>query len=125
MPSLNQSFSCASRLVRKLRRLKFEPMMVPSYMNQEGTIIGSNFNRYSFRTNLDAKLKEWFKLGINAMYAETNDNVKLADGQEGVIFYSLSTLPDIPVDKFLEIVSGFVSGTVIHDDEFKLGIILR
>ena len=68
-----------------------------SYMNQEGTIIGSNFNRYSFRTNLDAKLKEWFKLGINAMYAETNDNVKLADGQEGVIFYSLSTLPDIPV----------------------------
>ena len=68
-----------------------------SYMNQEGTIIGSNFNRLSFRTNLDAKLKEWFKLGINATYAITNDNIKLADGQEGVIFYSLSTLPDIPV----------------------------
>ncbi|MBQ2598219.1 MAG: SusC/RagA family TonB-linked outer membrane protein, partial [Bacteroidales bacterium] len=29
--------------------------------------------------------------------AETNDNIKLADGQEGVIFYSLSTIPDIPV----------------------------
>ena len=68
-----------------------------SYMNQEGTIIGSNFNRLSFRTNLDAQLKDWFKLGINATYAETNDNIKLADGQEGVIFYSLSTLPDIPV----------------------------
>ena len=68
-----------------------------SYMNQEGTIIGSNFNRLSFRTNLDAQLKKWFKLGINATYAETNDNIKLADGQEGVIFYSLSTLPDIPV----------------------------
>jgi len=68
-----------------------------SYMNQEGTIIGSNFNRLSFRTNLDAQLKEWFKLGVNATYAVTNDNIKLADGQEGVIFYSLSTLPDIPV----------------------------
>jgi len=68
-----------------------------SYMNQEGTIIGSNFDRLSFRTNLDAQLKEWFKLGINTTYAITNDNVKLADGQEGVIFYSLSTLPDIPV----------------------------
>jgi TonB-linked SusC/RagA family outer membrane protein len=68
-----------------------------SYMNQEGTIIGSNFNRFSFRTNLDAQLKEWFKLGINATYAETKDDIKLADGQEGVIFYSLSTLPDIPV----------------------------
>ena len=68
-----------------------------SYMNQEGTIIGSNFNRLSFRTNLDAQLKEWLKLGVNATYAITNDNIKLADGQEGVIFYSLSTLPDIPV----------------------------
>ena len=68
-----------------------------SYMNQEGTIIGSNFDRLSFRTNLDAQLKEWLKLGVNATYAVTNDNIKLADGQEGVIFYSLTTLPDIPV----------------------------
>ena len=68
-----------------------------SYMNQEGTIIGSNFNRFSVRTNLDAQLKEWFKLGVNATYAVTNDDLKLADGNEGVIFYSLSSLPDIPV----------------------------
>ena len=68
-----------------------------SYMDQEGTIIGSNFDRFSVRTNLDAKLKEWFKLGVNASYSNTHDNLKLADGQEGVIFYSLSSLPDIPV----------------------------
>ena len=68
-----------------------------SYMNQEGTIIGSNFDRLSVRTNLDAQLKEWLKLGVNATYALTHDNLKLADGQEGVIFYSLSSLPDIPV----------------------------
>ena len=68
-----------------------------SYMNQEGTIIGSSFDRLSFRSNIDAKLKDWFKLGLNATYAITHDNLKLADGQEGVIFYSLSTLPDIPV----------------------------
>jgi len=68
-----------------------------SYMNQEGTIVGSNFDRFSVRTNLDAQLKEWFKLGVNATYAVTHDNLKLADGQEGVIFYSLASLPDIPV----------------------------
>ena len=68
-----------------------------SFMNQEGTIIGSNFDRLSFRANLDAQLKDWFKLGMNATYAVTNDNIKLADGSEGVIFYSLSTNPDIPV----------------------------
>ncbi|MCQ2138782.1 MAG: TonB-dependent receptor [Bacteroidales bacterium] len=68
-----------------------------SYMNQEGTIIGSNFNRFSVRTNLDAKLKDWFKLGLNVSYANTMDDLKLADGGEGIIFYSLTTLPDIPV----------------------------
>lgn len=68
-----------------------------SWMDQDGTIIGSNFNRFSFRTNMDAQLKDWFKLGVNATYAITNDDIKLADGSEGVIFYSLSTLPDIPV----------------------------
>ena len=68
-----------------------------SYMNQQGTIIGSEFDRFSVRTNVDAQLKDWFKLGVNATYAITNDNIKLADGSEGVIFYSLSTLPDIPV----------------------------
>ena len=68
-----------------------------AYMDQEGTIIGSEFNRFSVRTNLDAQLKDWFKLGVNATFANTSDNLKLADGGEGVIFYSLSTLPDIPV----------------------------
>ena len=68
-----------------------------SWMDQQGTIIGSNFNRLSFRTNVDAQLKEWFKLGVNATYAITNDDVKLADGQEGVIFYALTSLPDVPV----------------------------
>lgn len=68
-----------------------------AYMDQEGTIIGSEFDRFSVRTNLDAQLKDWFKLGVNATFANTSDNLKLADGGEGVIFYSLSSLPDIPV----------------------------
>ena len=68
-----------------------------SYMDQQGTIIGSNFNRFSVRTNLDAQLKSWLKLGVNATFAKTRDDLKLADGAEGVIFYSLTSLPDIPV----------------------------
>lgn len=68
-----------------------------SYMDQQGTIIGSNFNRFSVRTNLDAQLKKWLKLGVNATYAITNDNLKLADSNRGLIYYSLTTIPDIPV----------------------------
>lgn len=68
-----------------------------SYMDQQGTIIGSNFNRFSVRTNLDGQLKKWLKLGVNATYAITNDNLKLADSNQGLIYYSLTTIPDIPV----------------------------
>lgn len=68
-----------------------------SYMNQEGTIIGSNFNRFSVRTNLDAQLKSWLKLGLSATYSNTNDDLKLADSEEGLITYSLTTPPNIQI----------------------------
>ena len=68
-----------------------------SYMDQEGTIIGSNFDRFSVRANLDAQVKKWLKLGLSATYSTTNDDLKLADSEAGLITYSLTTLPDIPV----------------------------
>ena len=68
-----------------------------NYMNQEGTIIGSEFTRYSVRANLDAQLKSWLKLGMSTTFSTTNDDLKKADGTEGIITYSLTTLPDIPI----------------------------
>lgn len=68
-----------------------------SYTNQEGTIIGSNFERYSVRANIDAQLKSWLKLGLNASYSSTAEDLKLADSDEGLINYSLTTPPDIQI----------------------------
>jgi len=68
-----------------------------SYLDQEGTIIGSEFDRYSFRVNLDAKLKSWFTLGVNTNYSRTSERLGLAEGEEGIINYSLLTPPDIPI----------------------------
>lgn len=68
-----------------------------AFMDQEGTLIGSEFNRYSFRANLDAQLKEWLKLGFNATYSATDEDLKLADSDQGIINYSLQTIPDIPI----------------------------
>lgn len=68
-----------------------------SYMNQEGTLIGSDFSRFSVRANLDAQLKSWLKLGLSATYTDTDESLKLADGEQGIINYSLTTLPDIPI----------------------------
>jgi len=76
---------------------KIQYYVSAGYMNQEGTIIGSNFDRLSARVNLDAQLKKWLKLGLNASYTETNDDLKLADSEQGIISYSLTTLPDIPI----------------------------
>lgn len=68
-----------------------------SYMDQDGTLIGSNFNRYSFRVNLDSQLKSWLKLGLSATYSSTDEDLKLADSEQGIINYSLKTVPDIPI----------------------------
>ena len=67
------------------------------FMNQQGTIIGSNFKRFSTRVNLDAQLKKWLKLGLNASFTSTNEDLKLADSDEGIINYSLTTPPDIQI----------------------------
>ena len=68
-----------------------------SYMNQEGTILGSNFERLSLRANIDAQLKSWLKMGLSATYSTTTDDLKLADSDEGLINYSLTTIPSIPI----------------------------
>ena len=68
-----------------------------NFMNQEGTIIGSKFTRYSVRSNLDAQLKSWLKLGMSTTFSNTKDVLQRADGTEGIISYSLTTLPDMPI----------------------------
>lgn len=67
-----------------------------SYANQEGTVIGTNFDRLSFRSNIDTQLKDWLKLGLNAAYAVTEDELRLVEGRDGIIFNALASLPDIP-----------------------------
>ena len=67
------------------------------YMNQEGTIKGTNFERYSLRANIDAELKKWLKMGVNVAYSNTREDLKKADQEEGLIMYSLITPPDIQI----------------------------
>lgn len=68
-----------------------------SYLNQDGTVIGSEFERFSFRTNMDAQLKNWLKMGINLMHTTTNERLGLADSDEGIINIALLSTPDVPI----------------------------
>lgn len=71
------------------------------YMNQEGTVIGSNFERFSARANVDHEFAKWFKLGGSLSYARTNEKIINNDGESGILMSAITMQPDIPVkDKF-------------------------
>jgi TonB-linked SusC/RagA family outer membrane protein len=65
------------------------------YLKQEGVALGSGFDRYGFRINLDNKPREWITLGANLSFNQTND--KLTTSSEGVIYNALQLTPQIPV----------------------------
>lgn len=68
-----------------------------SYTDQEGTVIGSGFKRYTFRTNLDAKLKDWLKVGVNVFTGITDEDITLNGQQNGIVSTSLLSAPDVAV----------------------------
>ena len=76
---------------------KIQYYLSAGYMDQEGTIIGSNFNRLSVRVNLDSQLKSWLKVGLNATFSDSNDDLKLTDGAEGIVNFALTSIPEAPI----------------------------
>jgi TonB-dependent starch-binding outer membrane protein SusC len=64
---------------------------------QDGIIIGSGFERFTTRINLENQVKDWLKVGTNMTFANTQEQITLNDGGDGVIMQSLIMAPDIPV----------------------------
>ncbi|NIJ54397.1 TonB-dependent receptor [Dyadobacter arcticus] len=65
------------------------------YLKQDGVALGSGFNRYGFRLNLDNKPRKWASIGANLSFNQTNDN--LTTSQENVIASALQLTPQVPV----------------------------
>jgi TonB-linked SusC/RagA family outer membrane protein len=63
------------------------------YLRQDGTIIASNFKRYSFRTNVEGKIQNWWKLGANVTLNRTDQNVGASDNG-GIVYQALLNAPD-------------------------------
>lgn len=66
------------------------------YLKQDGTIIGSDFKRYSFRTNVNGQVKEWLKIGSSIGAGRTNQNIGLGSNT-GIIYNALLSAPDNPI----------------------------
>jgi len=69
--------------------------MSGEYLKQDGIALGSGFDRYAFRINLDNKLKEWLTVGANLSFNQNSS--KLTTSQENVIASALQLTPQIPV----------------------------
>lgn len=67
------------------------------YFSQDGIVIGSGFDRFTVRANLDNQVKDWMKVGLNLSYANTSEKITLNDGGDGVIMQALLMQPDVPV----------------------------
>lgn len=65
------------------------------YFNQEGVAIGSSFDRYSVRTNIDNQTRKWLKLGLNLQLFHTDE--QLATGSSDVINNAIQMAPNVPV----------------------------
>jgi TonB-linked SusC/RagA family outer membrane protein len=75
-------------------------------LNQEGIVIESGFKRYNFRTNLDARINKFIKVGVNISGAQTDEKLTLNGQFNGVIATSLLSTPDVSVREL----SGAFSG---------------
>jgi TonB-linked SusC/RagA family outer membrane protein len=46
-----------------------------SYFDQEGTVVGSGYERFTGRVNLDSELKDWWTIGTNITFAQSEDQL--------------------------------------------------
>lgn len=70
------------------------------FFQQDGIIIGSDFERFTARVNLDNQVNDWFKVGASLAYANTNEQITLNDGGDGVIMQALVMPPSVAVRDF-------------------------
>jgi TonB-dependent starch-binding outer membrane protein SusC len=69
--------------------------MSGEYLKQEGVALGSGFNRYGIRVNLENKPREWVTLGANLSFNQTQET--LTTSSESVISDALQLTPQVPV----------------------------
>jgi hypothetical protein len=70
------------------------------YFNQKGILIGSNFDKFTLRTNIDAHLSQRLKIGASFSGAHSYGDFARAEGHlqyRGLISAALASDPTIPV----------------------------
>ncbi|MBF9254020.1 TonB-dependent receptor [Pontibacter sp. 172403-2] len=87
------------------------------YLNQDGVALGSGFDRYSIRLNLDNQAKEWLTIKANINYAQTDES--LSTTQSSVITYGIQLAPHIPVRNLNGTYGGGIVTTTNTAEQFS------
>ena len=83
-----------------------------SYFNQEGTIIGSDYERLTLRLNSDLKVRKWLKVGENLSFMMSNAHNAMnnnGSGKASMLTAALSMAPWDPI--------AYPEGTISNDGE--------
>lgn len=67
------------------------------YFTQVGTLIETDFKRYSMRASIDHQVKSWLKTGFSANLSRSNQKIGLSDGFDAVTSTVLYNSPASPV----------------------------
>jgi TonB-linked SusC/RagA family outer membrane protein len=63
------------------------------YLDQDGTVLGNDFNRYTLRANVNSQIKSWFKVGTTLGVSRSFQNTSLSNNT-GIIYTALLSAPD-------------------------------
>jgi TonB-linked SusC/RagA family outer membrane protein len=66
------------------------------YFQQKGTVIGSDFNRYSFHAAVNSTVNDWFKMGTSISANQNKADIGLGNSY-GIIYNALLQAPDAAV----------------------------
>jgi TonB-linked SusC/RagA family outer membrane protein len=66
------------------------------YYQQDGTVLGSDFKRYSIHTTINSQVKDWFKIGTSFSANQNSSNIGLGNSY-GIIYNALLQAPDAAV----------------------------
>lgn len=69
--------------------------VMAGYFTQDGIGLGSKFERFSLRVNLDTSIKKWLNVGLNTYIARHKQVNTIDNG--GVIETAVRQLPEVPV----------------------------
>ena len=83
-----------------------------NHLKQNGTVIASKFQRSSIRANIDAKISDKIKAGINLTMSRVNENLVFNGSSTGVVGLALLNNPAIAVYN----ADGSFAGPGLNDD---------